>query len=65
MGTVKKASVVGEALFKSLWESAFLADFKRRHGISLLLGGVRILFALLAGCVAESSTSGPKPRATH
>jgi hypothetical protein len=27
VGTVKKPSVVCEALFKPLWESAFFADF--------------------------------------
>jgi hypothetical protein len=31
VGTVKKPSVVCEALFKPLWESALFADFHRRR----------------------------------
>jgi hypothetical protein len=30
VGTVKKPSVVGEALFKPRWKSAFFADFHQR-----------------------------------
>jgi uncharacterized repeat protein (TIGR01451 family) len=41
----------------------WLGDFKKRHGFLLLLeGGVLILFAVLAGCAAGSSTSGPTPQ---
>jgi hypothetical protein len=31
VGTVKKPSVFCEALFKLLWESAFLADFHQQR----------------------------------
>jgi hypothetical protein len=31
VGTVKKPSVVCEALFKPLWKSAFFADFHQRR----------------------------------
>jgi hypothetical protein len=31
VGTVKKPSVVCEALFKPLWKSVFFADFHRRR----------------------------------
>jgi hypothetical protein len=41
----------------------WLGDFKKRRGLSLLLGGgVLILFAVLGGCAAGSSTSGPTPQ---
>ena len=40
----------------------WLGDFKKRRRLSLLLGGVIILFAVLAGCATGSSTSGPTPQ---
>jgi len=40
----------------------WLGDFKKRRGLSLLLGGVLILFVVLGGCAAGSSTSGPTPQ---
>jgi hypothetical protein len=37
--------------------------FKKRYGLSLLLGGsVIVLFAVLAGCASGSSTSPPTPQ---
>ena len=40
-----------------------LGDFKKRRGLSLLLGGgVMLFFAVLAGCAAQSSTMGPTPQ---
>ena len=49
MGTVKKPSVVGEALFKPRWESTFFADFH---------GGVRFhrrsfFFAFFSSCASN------------
>jgi uncharacterized repeat protein (TIGR01451 family) len=41
----------------------WLGDFKKRQRLSLLLGcGVLILFGVLAGCAAGSSTSPPTPQ---
>jgi uncharacterized repeat protein (TIGR01451 family) len=41
----------------------WLGDFKKRHRLSVVLGGVvLVLFAVLAGCAAGSSTSPPTPQ---
>ena len=40
----------------------WLGDFKKRHGLSLLLGGGVILLAVLAGCAAGNTTLGQMPQ---